>query len=191
MGILKMSLKQVYIYASKTEFPFYPCPHGSILFKIIFHKLMSPGNVLNYSQGAEGPIALQQYLFMKNQKYLRESLKLQKHFPQCHDFLRCVALGPHSSSEWGHCCVKQIRQNQSFYIYKIKIKKQDFMAGPNTEATGRLMTCPILAAVWKIDRACQRQKMRGQEGGEHSNKWEVVWHRGEEGRGEKHKKLKG
>lgn len=32
---------------------------------------MSPGNALNYSQGAEGPIASQHYLFMRNQKYLK------------------------------------------------------------------------------------------------------------------------
>lgn len=34
------------------------------------------------------------------------------------------------------------------------------MAGPNTEATARLMTRPILPAKLKIDRACQRWKMR-------------------------------
>lgn len=39
------------------------------------------------------------------------------------------------------------------------------MVGPNTEATARLMTRPILPAELKIDRACQRWKMRERRGG--------------------------
>lgn len=39
------------------------------------------------------------------------------------------------------------------------------MVGPNTEATARLMTRPILPAELKIDRACQRWKMRERGGG--------------------------
>lgn len=48
------------------------------------------------------------------------------------------------------------------------------MTGPNTQATARLMTCPELAAILKIDRACQRRKMREERGGKQSNKREVV-----------------
>lgn len=57
------------------------------------------------------------------------------------------------------------------------------MVGPNTEATARLMTRPILPAELKIDRACQRWKMRERGGGagKESNKREVVWCRGKEG----------
>lgn len=59
------------------------------------------------------------------------------------------------------------------------------MTGPNTKATAGRVTHPTLAAILKIDSACQRWKMREQGGGKQSNNGEVVWHRGEEGGGER------